>query len=308
MITRREMLAAAIASGPVVSCLNASAKVQETVSFGFSLYGMKELTLSNALRTCKSIGYDSVELALMPGWHTDTDKLSDNEWRGLNNQVADQNLTVSGLMENLPIVVDDKQFRTGVDRMKRACNAAKLLTDSGPPPIETVLGGKPGEWDQLKNKFADRLGVWAKVAEQYKIVIAIKPHVSHAMRRPEQVVWLLKQMNNPWIRCAYDCSHFELQGINTTESFRQLVDLTSFIHIKDFDGDERKFQFILPGDGDTDYMGYFKQIAASKYRGPIVVEVSSQLFRKAGYDPIASAKKCYNSIYPIMQKAGLAGQ
>ena len=75
-----------------------------------------------------------------------------------------------------------------------------------------------------------------------------------------------------------------------------------FIHVKDTEHAQGKRSFLLPGEGTIDYVEYFKLLAASKYRGDVVVEVSGQVFGKPGYDPLAAARKCYNHLAAAMQK------
>jgi hypothetical protein len=38
-----------------------------------------------------------------------------------------------------------------------------------------------------------------------------------------------------------------------------------------------------------------------------VVEVSAQISNRAGYDPVAAARRCYEKLAPAMRKAGLRG-
>ena len=48
-----------------------------------------------------------------------------------------------------------------------------------------------------------------------------------------------------------------------------------------------------------------RTLAASPYRGDVIVEVSAQLSNKPGYDPLAAASKCYNHLADAFVKAGL---
>ena len=68
-----------------------------------------------------------------------------------------------------------------------------------------------GSFDEVKQQFVERLGEWSRVMAAAKVKLAVKAHISNAMQRPEQLAWVLEQVNSPWLTAAYDYSHFELQ-------------------------------------------------------------------------------------------------
>jgi inosose dehydratase len=113
----------------------------------------------------------------------------------------------------------------------------------------------------------------------------------------------MDQVKSPSIVAAYDYSHFEVQGIDMEESMAALLPRTKFIHVKDSEGDVGKFQFLLPGQGRTDYGKYFALLRKFGYIGPVCVEVSGQVFNKPGYDPVAAAKSSYAALSEAMAKA-----
>ena len=41
------------------------------------------------------------------------------------------------------------------------------------------------------------------------------------------------------------------------------------------------------------------------YSGHTVIEISGQIHGRPGYDPVATAKKCYAAVAPPMAKAGV---
>ena len=271
---------------------------------GFSLYGMKTLSLSEALKTCAEIGYANVELALNAGFPSEPKVFTTDARAEAKKQLTALKLDLPCVMVNLSLTVDDKAHATNLQSIRDAAQVARDMNAAQPPIIETVLGGKPATWEQQKAGMVERLHAWAETAEKEKTVIAIKAHVGSAVNSPERLLWLLEQVKSPAIQVTYDYSHFELQGIDMEESMKLLLPRTKFIHVKDATGDAAKFQFLLPGEGKTDYVKYFTALKQHGYHGPVVVEVSGQIFSKPGYEPIAAAKKCYGVLADALAKVG----
>ena len=306
LITRRQSIVAA--AGLAATLGNRTtllAADEQPIGLGFSLYGMKALPLTTAIKNCREIGYDCVELPLMPGWAADPEKLGISAQKELKTALEKSGLRLSALMENLPILGDDKVHAANLQRLKLAAELAHELSPTKPPLIETILGGKPVEWDAVKEKMIARLKEWAKVAEGKNVVIAIKAHVGNALHKPADAIWLLEQVGSKSLRLVFDQSHFGLQKISLESSLDTLLPQTVFIHVKDAEGDAAKFQFLLPAEKENHYADYFKLLLAKKYRGDVVVEVSGQIHSKPGYDPVATAKKCYEPLAAAMKEAGV---
>ncbi len=275
------------------------------ISLGMSLYGMKTVPLPDALNTCAKIGYTSVEFALNAGFPTEPKVFTSEARKAAVAQLQALRLGLPCVMLNLSLAADDKAHAAALVNMREAAKLCHEMVPANPPMIETVLGGKPSEWEQIKGRMADRLHSWADTATEEKISIAIKAHVGSAVNSPERLLWLIDQVKSPSIAVAYDYSHFELMGIPMAESMNLLLPHTKFIHVKDTVGEEKKFQFLLPGEGRTDYVAYFKILKEHNYTGPVIVEVSAQIFNKPGYDPVAAATKCFAPLAGAMEKAGV---
>lgn len=302
--TRRQFLQMSLASALAAT---AQAQIETTngVSFGFTLYGMRKIPLFESLKVCHEIGYDSVELVCMADWPCDPETQSKTARKELLQRLNDNQLAVASLMENLSPLVDDKTHALNLDRLRRACEFGHDVSPKVTPVLETVLGGKPAEWEQVRTRMAERLQDWAQVAESDKTVIALKPHVGGALHTPDGAMWLKEQLKTPWLKLAYDFSHFELQSLSLPESLEKMLPETAFIHVKDSQGTASKFQFLLPGDGRTNYREYFRLLKTLKYSGPIVIEVSGQVHSRADYDPVAAAKRCYANLAPVLTESGL---
>jgi sugar phosphate isomerase/epimerase len=290
MLTRRTALAMAAAAS-----LGAKAS---PLRFGFSLYGMKSIPVRKALDLCAQIGYQAVELALMPGWDTEPKRLSKAERSELRGKLKDLDLTLPALMDNLRLLGPEAEQRANLERLKAAAAIAHEVSPGPPAVIETLLGGRPTEWDDKKQAMASELQLWSKTLAPLKTVVAIKPHAPGAMNLPEKALWMVNRVASPWVKLVYDYSHYELHSLDLKETMWQLVGESVFAHVKDSEGNAGKFKFLLPGDGRMDYKRYVEALTAAGYKGAVVAEVSSQISGQPGYDPVYAAKHCYEKVAP----------
>src|SRR6185369_3085218 len=113
-ITRRRFLATSLAAMATPS-LFAGQKAATSLSFAFSLYGMRSLGLIPGIEACAKIGYDAVEIATMPGWPGDPRGLDKEQRRRVRQRLRDLNLTLPALMENTPLDVEDKVHQAQVE-------------------------------------------------------------------------------------------------------------------------------------------------------------------------------------------------
>lgn len=289
----------------LLACPQLLAGARVSLPLAFSLYGMKTLSLAAALKECAAIGYDGVELALMPGWPSEPKLLSEANRRDLRQQLDDNKLALVGLMENLAEPVTEMAHRANLDRLKAAADLGHALSPKRHPVLETILGNKPGDWDKLKDRLVERLRAWAKVGAATKTVLAVKPHVANALHRAADAAWLVQQVGSPWLKLAFDPSHFLLRGVAARTALKEMGKDIAFVHVKDAKGSAEKFEFLLPGEGKFDWVDCFQALGEGGYRGPIVVEVSGQIFNRTGYDPKAAARSCYTPLKAALHKADL---
>ena len=312
MQSRRNVLALAASSCLLLGLpIPARARAwKRSFGFGFSLYGMKNLPLLDALKHCAAVGYDCVELPTMADWPGAPEKLTAEDRKRFRDGLAVHSLRLSALMENVVLLAEPGLHAKNLERLKRAAelgheltdgaliDGAKAVADEKNPAtdrviIETVMGGKPSEWMEVREAMVGRLREWAEVGKQTQSIVAIKAHISGAAHRPEHIRWLLDQVASPWLKAAFDFSHFQLRNIDLAEAWKMLAADTVFIHVKDSVGTQEKFQFVLPGEGTIDYAEYLKLITESSYTGDIVVEVSGQLHSRPDYDPVAACRRSF---------------
>lgn len=300
MITRRTLLQSSLA--PV---LLRAAKDSPVIGFANGTYGMKTMATSDALRTLAEIGYDGVELCAIKGWPTDPEQLSASDRKDLRKVIGGTGLGVPALLESLPVATAPDKRAANLERLKRVIALGNELEPSNPPVIDTILGGKSTDWEQLKQPIVDTLGEWAKLAEASKTTVCFKPHAAQAINSPERTLWVLKQVTSPRIRIIYDYSHFYVEGFPLESSLKQLLPYIAFISVKDAVGTPAKHDYLLPGDGKTDYLEYFKLLKQVRYSGWVGVEVSAMIHTKPGYQPVPTVRLCYERLAPLFAKAGV---
>lgn len=298
-LTRRTALAL-LGAGALMPWAAHGQSQSSALGLGFSLYGMKSLPLEQALKACKEIGYDCVELPVMSGWPLDSASWTEPQIAEAGALLKQTGLRLSALMENLNLNASDEAHAKNLERLRLAGRLAHGLSPDRPPVIETVLGGRPPQWPEVRQAMARRLGDWAETAEQAGVVIAIKAHVGGALHRPQDAVWLMQQAQSDAIRLAFDYSHFQLRNIPMAEAVEAMAPYTVFVHVKDAQGTAENFRFLLPGEGDIDYGTLFNLLKRAGYRGDVLVEVSGQIHSQQSYDPIAAARKCFDPLANAM--------
>lgn len=299
-MTRREAIAL-LAAAPAALWNPLPKARRAEVSLGFSLYGMKSVPLSSAIHTCAAIGYDSIELCLMPGW-SEPDQISREARRTLSRQLQAARVALAALMEEIYLLDRDMPRQVSLERIRKAAALGHDLSRST-PRIETVLGGKSSDWEGTKHQMAERLGEWAAESAGAEALLCIKAHAGGAVDTPERLLWLYHQVNLPSLKLTYDYSHFQVAGLPLETTLQAIIPYCAFIHVKDAKGDAEHPKFLLAGDGTVDYAAYFRLLKETGYSGPIVAEVSAQLQRANSYDPVFAARHCYDCLSRALASA-----
>ena len=298
--------AAALLLGPSAWGATKKRATTQGLALGFGTYGMKSLTTEQSLTTLSEIGFDAVELACFPGWDADTASLSSARRKSLRQQLSNTGLELTALMDHIGIDADKTKRAARLERIKLAAQLAHDLAPDQPPLLQGVLGGSDS-WKEMKPLYAEELGQWIAVAEKIKLNIAIKPHRGSAMSRPSEAVELLTMLGNPArIKMCYDYSHYDLRDMTLEGTIRTALPHTSHVAVKDVVPDSNKTRFMLPGEGGRiDYAKLLRLFYDGGYRDDISCEVSSQVWRAPGYDPVVAAKTSYKNMAAAFVKSAV---
>jgi len=279
------------------------------MKLSYSTWGMPTVPIETAVAHCAALGFDGLELTVIPGWSTDAATLDPAARRRIRTLYDDAGLELCGLSGNVPLLDGDPAERdASTARFRGYLDLATELRRPGDEPliVTTTSGGSQGEWDVSADRLVDALGELAAHAERTGAVVGIEPHVGAVLSRPEQAIWVVEQVSSPALTLHFDVSHFNVQGLDMDEVVALLAPHSRHAHVKDERGLAPGHEFLIPGEGEMDYPRYLRAMGRAGYAGHIVVEVSLMVQRRPGYDPIAAATTSYRVLASAFDAAGIA--
>jgi inosose dehydratase len=270
-------------------------------------WGMPTVPVDVALRHLAELGYDGVELTVIPGYTTDLDLLDNPERRRILDLLARYNLALPGVAGHTPLLTDNaEQWAQNLDRLKRTVDlCVDWAQDGGPPVLDTTVGGKPEEWETRKDLLVARIQELASYAQSRGVVLAIEHHVGSILNTPQVTVALIEQVGMDNVKVNFDISHFNVLGIPIEESVATVAPYTVHTHVKDERGLAPDFEFLIPGEGVFDYITYLKAMRRHGYEGFISPEISIMVQRRPDYDPMAAAAITYQVLAQAFVDAGI---
>jgi sugar phosphate isomerase/epimerase len=125
------------------------------------------------------------------------------------------------------------------------------------------------------------------------------------MHTPEQVLWLVEQVGSPGLSVHFDVSHFNVQGMDMDRVIAQVAPRSHHTHVKDERGRSPDHAFLIPGEGEMDYVRYLQGMRRAGYDRHITVEVSVMVQARPDYDPLDAAARSYRVLADAFEKAGI---
>jgi len=273
------------------------------LAMGFGTYGLPGYSVPEAIRLVSKTGFDSIELAAMPGYHGSPEKLTKPVRIEVRKLIEESGIKLGALM-GFPRP-DPSKMRENKDRMEKLLELNLDLSGKKEPPlIQSVLGG--GRWDEKKTVFRDCLGPLVELASKAGTQLSIKPHRGHAMSRPEQAVWLIEQLNAKGkLSLTFDYSHFAFREMAVEKTVAIALPHTGYVVVKDAVRQQNGgIDFLLPGTaGGFPHAQVLKAFSQGGYHGEVCCEISSMVWRKKGYDPQAATKTCFRNMKRMFAEA-----
>jgi sugar phosphate isomerase/epimerase len=278
------------------------------MKIGYCTWGMPTVPVDTFVPFLAGLGYDGIELTVIPGYTTELSRLDTAERKRIAQMLKDNHLELPAIAGHTSIVERDPDV--AAQHWKRLTDAVDLATDwaldGTPPPIDTTVGGMSVDWDSLRDLLFERMGELVRYGEQRGVVIAVEPHVGNMLDSVDRVLELLDAIRSPFLKLNFDISHFNVQGVPYQESVAALAPHSVHTHVKSERGRAPHHEFLIPGEAEFDWVGYLHAMREHGYDDYITAEVSIMVQRRPGYDPLAAAEQTYRTLAQAFEQAGIA--
>ncbi|RKU31730.1 hypothetical protein C6495_12260 [Candidatus Poribacteria bacterium] len=280
---------------------------ETTMKLGYSTWGMPTVPIDTAIHHIAQLGYDGIELTIIPRFTTELSTLDAAERKRIADMLKQHNLALPAIAAHSSLLeTDAAAHERNMWRLKGGVDlAVELAQGDELPAVNTTPGGKPEQWETLKNFLAERVGELVDYAAERGVTIAMEPHIGAIIDTPAKVLELLESVNSPYLKVNFDISHFDIVGMSTEETVSALAAVSAHTHVKDQRGIAPDFEFLIPGEGTFDYVGYLKAMQAHGYDGFITAEVSFMVQARENYDPLAAATMSYETLSRAFTEAGI---
>ncbi len=274
----------------------------------YSTWSMQKPSADEMITNLAAIGFDSIELTVIPGWSTELDSMDHAERKRIRKLLDNKGLALPAIAGHRPLLASDPTEHA--ENWRRILGAVDLCVEwagpDGPPCLDTTVGAHGRQWeDDTKSLMVERLRALCDYGQARGVVIGIEPHVSDVLETPQRTLELLELVNHPNLKVTFDISHFNVQGIPIEESVPLMAPVACFTHIKDESGRKPDFQFLIPGEGEFDYVRYLQAMQKAGWTGDIGIEISLMVQRRPNYDPWAAAQQSYDVVNRAFIEAGI---
>ena len=277
------------------------------MKLGYSTWGMPTVPAEVAIRLVGELGFDGIELTVIPNYTTELSTLDAAERKRIAGLLREYHLALPAIAAHSSLLESDPEAHArNMARLKGAIDlAVELAQGDQLAVIDTTTGGKPENWEQDKARLVERTNELVEYAASRGVTIAMEPHIGAIIETPDRVLELLEMVNSPYLKVNFDISHFDIIGLSIEETVAALAPVSAHTHVKDQRGRYPDYEFLIPGEGNFDYVAYLKAMQAHGYTGFITAEVSMMVQRRPNYDPLAAATLTYQTLDRAFKEAGL---
>lgn len=169
----------------------------------------------------------------------------------------------------------DQPLEPQLDKLKRAVELCGVF---GTKNIRVFSFYPPegqfdGDWTPYRDEVVRRMGVLAETSEKAGVKLFHENEHKIFGDEPGRVADLMKSVNSPALRSAYDAANWVYCGYDPVKGWELTKEYTEHIHIKDWKGTgEESHTGCIPGTGDGQIPYSIRDAVKRGYKGFAVME------------------------------------
>ena len=198
--------------------------------------------------------------------------LTDAQLGEFHTRLTDAGVGVSAIGSPVGKVPIDQPFAPTLDKLSRAVEVAHRFDTQ----LIRVFSFYPpdadfhGDWSPHRNEVIGRMGKLAEVAAESGVVLVHENEHRIFGDRPDRVEDLLRGVDSPSLRAAYDAANWVFSGYDPVEGWDRTAAFTTHLHVKDWKRGGSTGVLAGRGDGRMDYS--VGELAKRDYQGFAVLE------------------------------------
>jgi 3-dehydroshikimate dehydratase len=202
--------------------------------------------------------------------------LSDAQLAEFQKLLTGEGMKLSAIGSPIGKVPINSPFEPHLDQFKRAI---ELCHRFGTPNIRVFSyyppSDKPfdGNWSPYRDEVMQRMRVKAELAARENVKLYHENEHKIFGDSPERVLDLVKTVNHPALRLAYDAANWVFCGYDPKRGWEMTRDFVEHLHIKDWKGTgEQSHTGCIAGTGDGDIVCSIYDAVKRRYDGFAVME------------------------------------
>jgi 3-dehydroshikimate dehydratase len=206
--------------------------------------------------------------------------LSDDQVREFKKLLDSEGIGVSAIGSPIGKVAIDAPFEPHLDKFKRAIELCGTFGTRGirvfsyyPPGNDPNFD--PAHWPAHRDEVMRRMRAMAELAAQSGVVLFHENEHRIYGDSPDRVADVLRTVNHPALRAAYDAANYAYGNFDPVESWEKTKAYTAHFHIKDWKkgGHAAGHEYgVIAGTGDGHIEHSIRGAVAMGYRGYAVME------------------------------------
>lgn len=205
-------------------------------------------------------------------------KLSDAQIGEFKRMLDGEGFGLSAIGSPVGKVAIDLPFEPHLDLFKRAVDLCgvfgcpRIRVFSYYPPANTPF---TGDWSPHRGEVIRRMSVKAELAAKAGVTLFHENEHNIYGDQPERVVDIMKSVNSPALRCAYDAANWVFCGYDPVKGWELTKEYTTHLHIKDWKkpkGDEGHGHGVIAGTGDGHMSHSIADAVKRGYQGYATME------------------------------------